>query len=117
MKNNNKISFVLTAVLVLSLLFGCSPEEKSITKTGFYFDTIITITLYGTDNEKYIGSCFSLASDYERKFSSTIKDSEISQINESPGKYVTVSDETIELLQDGISSVSYTHLRAHETSV
>lgn len=103
MKNNNKISFVLTAVLILSLLSGCSPEEKSITKTGFYFDTIITITLYGTDNEKYIGSCFSLASDYERKFSSTIKDSEISQINESPGKYVSVSDETIELLQDGIS--------------
>lgn len=103
MKKYNRILSVLSAVLVLSLLCSCKPEEKSVSKTGFYFDTIITITLYGTDNEKYIESCFSLASDYERKFSNTIADSEISQINQSAGKYVTVSDETVELLQDGIS--------------
>lgn len=97
-----KIYVTLATVLVISLFSGCASKEKSISKTGFYFDTIITITLYGTDNEKYIDSCFSLAKDYERKFSNTIEDSEVSQINSSAGKYVTVSDETVELLQDGL---------------
>lgn len=105
MKNKKNIyqgrwlSFLLTAVLLASLLQGCSTtKDRKISKSGFYFDTIITITLYGTDNEEYIDSCFSLAGEYEQKFSNTIESSEISQINHANGKYATVSDETIELL-------------------
>lgn len=99
---NKKPYMALAIIFVILLCSGCATEEKKISKTGFYFDTMITITLYGTDNEKYIDSCFSLAKDYERKFSSTVEDSEISQINASAGKYVTVSDDTVELLQDGL---------------
>ncbi len=97
-----KTVLILTVIFITSVFSGCASEEKRVSKTGFYFDTIITITLYGTDNEKYIDSCFALAGDYERKFSNTIEDSEISQINASAGKYVTVSDDTARLLQDGI---------------
>ena len=89
--------------LLCGLLSGCSQETKKVSKEGFYFDTIITITLYGTTDEKYINDCFALASEYENKFSNTIKDSEISQINNANGAYVTVSDDTLELIQDGIA--------------
>lgn len=97
------IGILLTISLLCSLFTGCSNATKKVSKEGFYFDTIITITLYGTDDEKYINDCFSLASEYENKFSSTIKSSEISQINHANGAYVTVSDDTLELIQDGIA--------------
>ena len=100
---NRMIGIVLLIALLCSLLSGCSSETKKVSKEGFYFDTIITITLYGTDDEKYINDCVSLAKEYENKFSNTIKDSEISQINDADGNFVTVSDDTLELIQDGIN--------------
>lgn len=94
-----KILFLLlTVVLILPVLQGCGTANTKVSRSGFYFDTIITITLYGTSNEKYINDCFSLADDYEHKFSNTIADSEISRINNASGDYVSVSNETIELL-------------------
>lgn len=100
---NRMIGIFLLTTLLCGLLSGCSSEPKKVSKEGFYFDTIITITLYGTDDEKYINGCFSLAKEYENKFSNTIAGSEISQINDADGKYVTVSDDTLELIQDGIN--------------
>ncbi len=81
---------------------GCAREQEKVSKTGFYFDTVITITLYGTSDEHYLDDCFSLASEYEKKLSNTIADSEISQINRADGAYVTVSDDTLTLIKKGI---------------
>jgi thiamine biosynthesis lipoprotein len=91
--------------LLASLLQGCATNdsEKKVSRSGFYFDTIITITLYGTEDEEYIDSCFALAGEYEDKFSNTIETSEISQINQAGGTFVEVSDETIEVLKTGIA--------------
>lgn len=105
--SNDKIhihtAVFLILVIGISCLFsGCGTEQKKVTKNGFYFDTIISITLYGTDDISYIDACFTMAKDYEEKFSNTIKDSEISRINAAGGKFVTVSDDTIELLTDAI---------------
>ena len=102
-RKTKRIGTALMLALLCGLLSGCSQEIKKVSKEGFYFDTIITITLYGTTDEKYINDCFALASEYENKFSNTIKDSEISQINNANGAYVTVSDDTLELIQDGIA--------------
>lgn len=103
-------ALVLSAAVVLSvLLSGCASADdyknRTVSASGFYFDTIITITLYGTEDESYINDCFRLAAQYENLFSNTIEDSEISQINANAGTgtYVTVSDETLELLLDGIA--------------
>ena len=100
-----KIAAVLEiGILVLGLLGGCAlpARNRSVSRSGFYFDTIITITLYGTEDERYIDHCFALAKKYEDMFSVTVSDSEISRINAHAGAYVTVSDETIALLQKGI---------------
>lgn len=97
--------FLLIPIILFSLLFsGCGNifNNEAISKTGFYFDTVITITLYGNDNSKYIDKCFEMCKNYENMLSRTVKDSEISKINDNAGSYVEVSDDTIELINKGI---------------
>lgn len=98
----NNVFFILICCLLLTSVSGCRPAAEQVSRSGFYFDTIITITLYNTSNEGYIDHCFELAEKYERKFSNTIMDSEISLINQNAGQFVTVSDETLSLLQSAI---------------
>lgn len=100
-----KISlYIITAALLTTNLCSCdNNRNKSISKSDFYFDTIITITLYGTTDEEILDSCFKIAKDCENKFSNTIQKSEVSKINKNAGKSpVTVSKETVELIQKGI---------------
>ena len=97
--------FTLTFTLILSLILSaCTPPPTSdpLTKSGFYFDTIITLTLYHTTDESLLNACFSIADACEKRFSATLPDSEVSQINQSYGSPVTVSDETITLLKKGL---------------
>ncbi|MGN0342002.1 MAG: FAD:protein FMN transferase [Roseburia sp.] len=95
-------SFLLSLLLCFLSTAGCSNKEP-ISKTGFYFDTVITITLYDNAQADLLDQCFALAHRYELLFSTTIEESDISRINASAGEPVTVSHETIELLQQGIS--------------
>ena len=94
-----KISFIITICLISVLLYVFtnlhSDADAKVTKSGFYFDTIISITLYGTADESYIDQCFDMASQYENLLSNTIDDSDISRINANAGKSaVEVSDDT-----------------------
>ena len=95
-------------IFILFLCFlgrnGISKEtDDSVSKSGFYFDTIITVTLYDTTDESYLDHCFALAEKYENLLSATKPDSDISKINAANSTSVTVSDETITLLKKGIS--------------
>lgn len=106
MKQPKYIRYILLPTtllcLIASLFCGCSANSGKISKTGFYFDTMITVTLYGTRDEKILDDCFSLAGNYEKKLSNTITDSEVSKINEANGQFVTVSSDTLSLIKDGI---------------
>lgn len=105
-----RLQITILLLLVIFSFTGCSFNKKSVSKSGFYFDTIITITLYGTNDSTYIDHCFEMASDYENKFSNTIASSEISKINDGAGiTEVMVSDETIELLNAGIKYGELSH--------
>lgn len=99
-------SFLLILILFFpQLLSGCGPAKNStpVTKSGFYFDTVIQVTLYDAGKESLLEDCFALADRYEHYFSNTVEDSDISKINAAGGVPVTVHDETIELLQMGIA--------------
>lgn len=102
-KRKRALCIALSIMLSTSVV-GCSLPRKndSISKTGFYFNTVITVTLYNSSKEDLLENCFSMADTYEHYFSNTISDSDISKINDADGDYVTVHDETIELLQKGI---------------
>ncbi len=100
----NKAIYLMLITVFLFFGFGCTLPSKSepLTKTGFYFDTVITITLYDNADEALLDDCFSMAETYENMFSATISDSEISEINQAKGLPVTVSEETVALLKKGL---------------
>ena len=93
--------FLLCACLV-ALFFVGTRSQKELSKSGFYFDTIITVTLYGNCDDVLLDECFALADHYEKLFSTAIADSDISRVNAAGGKPVSVDDETLELIELGL---------------
>ena len=60
----NKLKHIVPVLLALATitvsLSACELKPKAqqkVSKQGFYFVTIIQITLYGTTDEKYIDDC------------------------------------------------------------
>lgn len=97
--------YISLLCFLLGLLFytGCQKPAEPITKTAFYFDTMIQITLYDNTEEALIDDCFQMAAAYEQLLSRTAAGSDIDQINQAAGQPVSVSSDTIALLEKGIS--------------
>lgn len=91
------LSCLLFCLLLSGLLTGCS-SNLSVSKTGFFLDTVISITLYHTDCAEPLETCFALLESYEALFSRTKEGSDVWNINHSGGKPVSVSEETAKLL-------------------
>lgn len=122
------------AALLLALTFiipqiGCASNEENanytgISKTGFYLDTICTITIYGVGAGSELGAeiaaaeadeaeqtrivqqlitdAFLECDRYEKLLSKTLAASEISKINSAAGQAVSVSEETKAVIEKGI---------------
>ena len=94
---------LLLICMVSCILSGCNfKAQEPISKTGFYFDTVISITIYDSNDETLLEQCFTYCEELENLLSRTIPTSDISRINSAAGAPVTVSDTTIELLKQGI---------------
>lgn len=97
----------ICALLICFLFTGCRTAPEVFSDTGFYFDTVITVTLYENGSQDILNRCMELANHYESLFSTTIEGSDIWNLNHSAGSYVTVSEETIDLLN---ASLEYSSL-------
>ncbi len=97
-------ALLLSCVIVLiSYLFNSFVKKnESISKNGFYFNTVIAIQLNDSNDPSLIDNCFVLAETYEQYFSRTIEDSDIYKLNHAAGAPVTVHEETAELIREGI---------------
>ncbi|MGN0412409.1 MAG: FAD:protein FMN transferase [Lachnospiraceae bacterium] len=95
--NIRPILFFLLTVLFSFCLGGCGNAEP-VSRSDFYFDTIITITLYDAPSESLLDHCFEIASDYEQMLSKTVEGSDIWNINHSGGSEVSINRETYDLL-------------------
>lgn len=97
------IAFTLFAYF---LVISKNSDKKVLSRTGFYFDTIIEINLHDysdiEDAQKTLDDCMLLCQKYENLFSKTINNSDIYKINSADGQSVKVSPETIELLEISI---------------
>lgn len=91
-------------ILVSSLLLtSCHLVTKEpISKTGIYFDTVISIDIYDSNNTSLLEQCFEYCKEFEETVSRTIETSEIYRLNHANGNPVEVSDVTLELLQKGV---------------
>ena len=98
---------VMMCIITLALS-GCSRKIEPISKSGIYFDTVITITIYGTEHYELLDECFLLAQKYESLFSKTIETSDVYKINHSNGTPTIVDGETIYLLEKALSYADMT---------
>lgn len=98
--------FKLFSMLLICTFFlsGCQQKktQEPISKSGMYFDTVITIQILDSNDNSILEDCFQLCAEYEAKFSNKIETSEVSQINNASGVPVTVSADTIELIKKGL---------------
>lgn len=107
----------LISVLILApiVLTGCTRNIEPISRTGFYFDTVIQITLYDTEDDSVLDGCFDLAEKYENLFSATKKGTDVWNINHANGETVTVSEETVALLVKAVDYANTTEGRIDPT--
>ncbi len=98
-----RIPFFALLLLALAAFSGCGQKQEPVTKHGFYFDTVIQITLYDRKYEPLIDDCFSMAEEFEQKVSKTLSGSEIYALNHAEGAPVSLSEDTLSLLQTGLA--------------
>lgn len=80
------------------MLTGCTGQAgKTVSGTGFYFDTVVTITLYGAP-DGLLEELWQACARYEQLLSRTVSGSDVDRINQTEGETVTVDAETWELL-------------------
>lgn len=123
-KVSHKLCCILLTFIVIISQTACTANEKTndnpgISKTGFYLDTICTITIFGlADAEGSLGAmeeeaqqreiyqlitdAFKVCDSYEKILSKTIKTSDVAKINRAEGRPVQVSDTTAEVILKGI---------------
>ena len=110
---------ILTLLLACLLLAGCTAKQetgaqpgiiptaqaaekidpaKKTTGVGFYFDTVVYLTLWGAP-ETLVNEVWAECARYEQLLSKTIATSDVSRINAAGGKTVTVDPETWEILR------------------
>ena len=86
-----KVLFLLFLTLSVGVLSGCENKSvKSVSGTGFYFDTIVSFTIYGTDDESIIDTLFTICENGEYFFSVSQNDGELYRLNK--GESTTVDE-------------------------
>ena len=89
---------------ILLTLCACTPKADNtpFSKSGLYYDTIISVTVYGTDQTEantILDQCMDLCDHYEKLFDPDIKTSDIARINSHSQDPVTVDKDTIMCLR------------------
>ena len=93
---------ICTGLCLLLLLAGGCGRLPGATRSGFALDTVVSVTLYGTDDEALLDGCFALIREKEALFSRTVPDSDVARINAAAGQPVTVTEETAALLRTAL---------------
>lgn len=99
-----KIRLFFLLICMMCILFtGCSRNAQPISKSGIYFDTVITITVYDESHIPFLDECFVMAEKYENLFSKTVENSDVYKINHSNGQETVVNAETFYLIEKALS--------------
>ena len=111
MKNKKFMGVLAGILLCAAILVGIqhyhqSSSPEPITKTDFLLNTVITITIYDSQNTNLLQECMDLIQEYENQLSRTIETSEIAQFNAGTladeGGITHLSASTAKLLEKGL---------------
>lgn len=109
------LSVTLLLLGSLFLFCGCQKETTPASCTGFYFDTVIQITVYDDSDPSVLDGCLKLADKYEALFSVSIEGSDLWRINHSSSSPVAVSEETAVLVETALRYAELTDGRIDPT--
>ncbi len=105
------ISICLLFLLCLPLLSfsGCRLRQpQPITRTSFHLNTVVTITIYDSQDTTLLDECMALCETYEAIFSRTREDSQLARLNaqasipENAGQPLPLSQELASLIEIGL---------------
>ena len=97
---NYKTAVLAAAVfLMITLITGCAGNTETVSKTALKLDTVVTITLYGESNPEIIDSAFLEIDRLEALMDVNNKASDIYRLAKNAGEWVSISDETAEVLR------------------
>jgi len=106
----SKIGIILTCFLFLMSTASCASKDikTPISKTEFYFDTIVSVQIYDKKQDYLLDECMNLCEKYENIFSKTAPESELYQLNarklpKNPDGSFTISPELYEVIKQGLA--------------
>ena len=95
-----KKALIAVMLCIALLLTGCqskAAEPRKQSTVVFYFDTVVTITVY-SDDENILSGLDEECLRYENMLSKTVEGSDVWNINHAKGERVAVNEETRELI-------------------
>ncbi len=111
MKHSNHLKIKISVLLISALfLSGCLMQRSTpVTRSGFFFDTLVNITVYDGPKESAADECIKMCEYYDSLLSMTVSGSDIGRINAAGTEPVKVSPETIELLEYAVDCYQRTN--------
>ena len=104
-KKSNILTLISLGMIILFCIFLSlrgNSNTKVHSKTGFFFDTFVEISVYDSISDekadKILEEAVLLCDKYENLFSKTKENSDIHRINDAGCEYTEISPETYELL-------------------
>lgn len=107
--SRRQLKILLTALALFfaacGLILSLRPKQaNTISRSDFLLNTFVTVTLYDSADTAILEQCMALCSEYENRFSKTIKTSEIYRLNHrSPDETTfTLTEDTAALIREGL---------------
>ena len=108
LKNKKFIILLLTLCLFSFLLVNCANKETNpkspLSKSNYLLGTLVTISLYDSQDNKIIDEAFDRIRDIENRMSINSEEpSQITHLNEASGSHsVELSEDTFQVLERGL---------------
>ncbi len=101
MKKNN---LIIISIILIMLLTSCTSglDNKEMVRTEFLMDTIVEITIYGSEDELIMDKVYNRLFQLENIMSKTKKDSDIYKINKNSERPIRVQEETYQVLKEAV---------------
>lgn len=101
-----KIKFTTIVLLIIIMATSCKSEvdpNQKISRTGLEIGTVVTVNLYGTEDESIMDGVFSILKEIDNDFSLSIKESTINQINNNAFKNpVEVNTDILKVIETSL---------------
>ncbi|MGB3366300.1 MAG: FAD:protein FMN transferase [Acidaminobacteraceae bacterium] len=99
--------FLLTIILTTSCTSKADPNQK-ISRTGLEIGTVVSITLYDTEDESIMDGAFEILNEIDNEFSLSIESSTLNKINQNASiAPVEINDDITQVIE---SSLYYSEL-------